>query len=190
MEIQQFLDVMHVTERLKDAVRHSYSSGGRRESVAEHSWRITLMAYFLQDEFPDADMNKVMEMCLIHDLGECFTGDIPAFLKTNADEQVEEQLLSQWVGSLPEPYRTRMHDRYAEMEALETREAKIYKALDKMEAVLQHNEAPLSTWIPREYELNLDYGFQQATCEPYLLALREQMRRDTEQKIADGKKAP
>ena len=190
MEIQQFLEVMHVAERLKDAVRHSYTSGGRRESVAEHSWRITLMAYFMQDQFPQVDMNKVMEMCLIHDLGECFTGDIPAFLKTSADEQVEEKLLDQWVSSLPEPYSTRMHDLYAEMEALDTQEAKIYKALDKMEAVLQHNEAPLSTWIPREYDLNLDYGSQQAACAPYLVALREQMRRDTEQKIADSKKAP
>ena len=189
MEIRQFLNVMHVAERLKDAVRHGYSSGGRRESVAEHSWRITLMAYFLQDEFPEADMNKVMEMCLIHDLGECFTGDIPTFLKTDADEQKEEQLLSGWVRSLPEPYATRMSDLYAEMEAQKTQEAKIYKALDKMEAVLQHNEAPLDTWIPREYDLNLTYGFEQAAFSPYLTALREQMLRDTKQKIEENKKA-
>ena len=190
MEIQTFLNVMHVAERLKDVVRHGYSSGGRRESVAEHSWRITLMAYFLQDEFPEADMNRVIEMCLVHDLGECFTGDIPTFLKTNADERREEQLLSDWVRSLPEPYATRLNDLYAEMEALETQEAKIYKALDKMEAVLQHNEAHLSTWIPREYELNMTYGFDQAAFSPYLTALREQMLRDTKQKIADSKKAP
>ena len=169
MEINEFLDVMHVAERLKDATRHGYSSGGRRESVAEHSWRITLMAFFLRDEFPEADMNKVMEMCLIHDLGEW---------------------LFSCVRSLPEPYATRMHDLYTEMEALETQEAKIYKALDKMEAVLQHNEAPLSTWIPKEYELNMTYGFEQAAFSPYLMKLREQMLRDTKQKIADNKKAP
>ena len=190
MDIQTYLNVMHVAERLKDAVRHGYSSGGRRESVAEHSWRITLMAYFLQDEFPEVDMNRVMEMCLVHDLGECFTGDIPTFLKTNADEQREEQLLFDWVRSLPEPYATRLNDLYAEMEALETQEAKIYKALDKMEAVLQHNEAPLSTWIPREYELNMTYGFDQAAFSPSLTALREQMLHDTKQKIENSKKAP
>ena len=190
MDIQTYLNVMHVAERLKDAVRQGYSSGGRRESVAEHSWRITLMAYFLQDEFPEVDMNRVMEMCLVHDLGECFTGDIPTFLKTNADEQREEQLLFDWVRSLPEPYATRLNDLYAEMEALETQEAKIYKALDKMEAVLQHNEAPLSTWIPREYELNMTYGFDQAAFSPYLTALREQMLHDTKQKIENSKKAP
>lgn len=183
MEVHAFLNAMHVAERLKDAVRHGYSSGGRRESVAEHSWRITLMAYFLQDEFPEADMNKVMEMCLVHDLGECFTGDIPTFLKTDADERREEQLLHDWVRSLPAPYAERLGSLYAEMEALETQEAKIYKALDKMEAVLQHNEAPLSTWIPREYELNMTYGFDQAAFSPYLTALREQMLLDTKRKI-------
>ena len=190
MDPKAFLNVMHVAERLKDAMRHGYSSGGRHESVAEHSWRIALMAFFLRDEFPEADMDKVIRMCLIHDLGECFTGDIPTFLKTEADEEREEQLLSDWVRSLPEPYATELSDLYGEMEALETKEAKIYKALDKMEAVLQHNEAPLSTWIPREYELNMTYGFEQAAFSPYLTALREQMLRDTKQKIEDSKKAP
>jgi len=189
MEVGAFLDAMHVAERLKDAVRHCYSSGGRRESVAEHSWRLALMAFFLQDEFPHADMNKVMQMCLIHDLGECFTGDIPTFLKTEADEAREEQLLDEWVRSLPEPYGSRMHRLYGEMEALETEEAKIYKALDKMEAILQHNESPISTWAPNEYELNLTYGFEQAAFSPYLTALRERMRLDTEQKIEENKKA-
>ena len=189
MEVEAFLNVMHVAERLKDALRHGYSSGGRRESVAEHSWRIALMAFFLQDEFPEADMDKVMKMCLIHDLGECFTGDIPTFLKTEADEAREEQLLDRWVQSLPEPYCSRMRELYAEMEAQQTQEARIYKALDKMEAVLQHNEAPLSTWIPREYELNMTYGFDQAAFSPYLTAVRQQMLLDTIRKIEENKKA-
>ena len=79
MKPEKLIEVLSVAERLKDAVRHSYTSGGRRESVAEHSWRITLMAYFVSDEFPEADLLKIMKMCLIHDLGEAFTGDIPAF---------------------------------------------------------------------------------------------------------------
>ena len=78
MKPEKLIEILSVAERLKDAVRHCYTSGGRRESVAEHSWRITLMAYFVSDEFPEADLLKVMKMCLIHDLGEAFTGDIPA----------------------------------------------------------------------------------------------------------------
>ena len=60
------------------------------------------MASLLRHEFPDLDMDKVVNMCLIHDLGECFTGDIPTFVKTDADRAAEDALLDQWVKSLPE----------------------------------------------------------------------------------------
>lgn len=103
MEPEKLLEALHTAEKLKDTTRHCYTSKGRHESVAEHSWRIALMAFWLRDEFPQADMDKVIRMCLIHDLGECFTGDIPAFDKTAADEAAEEALLSRWVDSLPEP---------------------------------------------------------------------------------------
>ena len=93
MNAEKLLEILHVAERLKDTPRHCYTSGGRRESVAEHSWRIALMAYLVRDEFPDADMDKVILMCLIHDLGEAFTGDIPTFLRTGEDEMTEEELL-------------------------------------------------------------------------------------------------
>lgn len=79
MDVRQLLNALHVAERLKDTTRHCDTSGGRRESVAEHSWRLALMAYLMRDEFPEADMDKVVQMCLIHDLGEAFTGDIPSF---------------------------------------------------------------------------------------------------------------
>jgi len=183
MDVRNFLDVLHIAERLKDTTRHSYTSKGRHESVAEHSWRIALMAFFLRDEFPQADMDKVMRMCLIHDLGEAFTGDIPTFDKTAQDEQTEEDLLGRWVSSLPQPYAGEMQALYAEMNERQTLEAKIYKALDSLEAVIQHNEADLSTWIEREYSLNLTYGADKAAFSPYLTALREAIREDTQDKI-------
>jgi len=183
MDVRSFLNALHIAERLKDTTRHSYTSKGRHESVAEHSWRIALMAFFLRDEFPEADMDKVMRMCLIHDLGEAFTGDIPTFDKTAQHEATEEELLSRWVSSLPEPYCGEMQALYAEMNARQTLEAKIYKALDSLEAVIQHNEADLSTWIEREYSLNLTYGEDKAAFSPYLTALRQAIREDTAAKI-------
>ena len=104
MEARALLDALRVAERLKDATRHCYTSGGRHESVAEHSWRLALMAFWLGDEFPEADMDRVIRMCLIHDLGEAFTGDIPTFIKTDADRAVEDNLLDAWVASLPAPF--------------------------------------------------------------------------------------
>ena len=166
MEPRELLDALAVADRLKDTTRHCYTVGGRHESVAEHSWRAALMAYFLRDEFPEADMDKVIKMLLIHDLGESFTGDIPSFRKTEENETTEEKLLYNWVASLPQPYAAEMRALYEEMAARETTEAKIYKAIDNFEAVIQHNESPLSTWIPDEYELNRTYGWEHRVIQP------------------------
>ncbi|MBR1841954.1 MAG: HD domain-containing protein [Oscillospiraceae bacterium] len=184
MRPDEFLKIMHVTERLKDTIRHCTTSKGRPESVAEHSWRISLMAMLLRDEFPEADMERVTEMCLIHDLGECFTGDIPTFLKTTEDENTEARLLADWVDSLPPEISARVKALYAEMDAMETAEAKIYKALDRFEAVIQHNESPISTWAENEYTLNRVYGSENAEFHPWLKALRSEMLRETDEKIA------
>ena len=186
MKPEELLQILHTAEKLKDTTRHCDTSGGRRESVAEHSWRLALMAFLLRDEFPALDMDKVLRMCLIHDLGECFTGDIPSFLKTDADTEKEDALLARWVSSLPAPYCVEMAELYAEMDALETEEAKLYKALDKLEAVIQHNEAPLSTWLPRERTLNLTYADENVAFSPYLTALRKAIRAETEKKLAGG----
>ncbi len=184
METNALLNALHTAERLKDATRHCFTSGGRHESVAEHSWRLALMAFWLRDDFPEADMDKLIRMCLIHDLGEAFTGDIPTFRKTKADEDREETLLSAWVASLPEPFRSEMDGLYREMAARETLEAKIFKALDNMEAVIQHNESDLSTWSENEFSLNLTYGADKAAFSPALTALRQAVRRETEERIA------
>ena len=184
MEAKELLRVLHTVERLKDETRHCYTSGGRHESVAEHSWRLALTAFFLRDEFPALDMDRVIRMCLIHDLGECFTGDIPSFLKSGGDEERERSALETWVASLPAPYSVELKTLYAEMDALETDEARLYKALDKLEAVIQHNESDIATWLPREYELNLTYADENVAFSDYLKRLREEIRRETRDKIA------
>ena len=95
MEPRKLLDALLIAERLKDTTRHCYTAKGRHESVAEHTWMMSLIAFWITDEFPEADMNKVLHMCIIHDLGEAFTGDIPAFDKTKSDETKEDELLYQ-----------------------------------------------------------------------------------------------
>lgn len=187
MEPRDFLEILHVAERLKDTMRHCTTSHGRRESVAEHSWRISLMAMLLRSEFPELDIDKVTRMCLIHDLGECFTGDIPTFLKTSADADTEDRLLDRWVKTLPSPLSDELSALYAEMNAQKTPEAKLYKSLDKLEAVIQHNESPLDTWEPHEYELNKTYAFDTVAFSEWLTALRKEIYHDTVEKIASGK---
>ena len=185
MEARELLKAMAVAVRLKDTTRHCYTEKGRHESVAEHCWMAALMAFFLQDEFPEADMDKVIRMCLIHDLGEAFTGDIPTFEKTEENERTEEQLLREWVAALPKVCRDEMTALYDEMERRESLESRIYKAIDHQQAVTQPNFSDLSTWIPREYELNKTYGDDKVAFSPYLTALREEVRQDTLRKIGE-----
>ena len=147
----------------------------RKESVADHSWRIALMAMLLsgEPEFQDTDMNKVVRMCLIHDLGETFTGDIPSFEKTDQNVQTEDAQFLTWASTFPSPQRQEWLSLLDEMEKLQTKEARTYKALDKLEALISHNESDLSTWLPLEYDLQLTYGQENVKFSPYLAALRQ-----------------
>lgn len=183
MDTRKFLEIMHVAERLKDTMRHSWTSQGRRESVAEHSWRLTVMAWFMRDAFPEADSEKLMAMAALHDLGEAFTGDIPAFVKTDADRAEENAQMERWCGEVPAPYGEELRALFREMEEMESLEARIIKALDKLEALIQHNEADISTWLPLEYELNMTYGDQYVAFSEYLKSLRREILTDTVEKI-------
>ena len=187
MDARKLIDFLRVMERLKDTPRHCWTTGGRRESVAEHSWRVALMAMLMADEFPELDIDRVIRMCLVHDIGEAVTGDIPTFVKTNADRVVEGREVDALIDALPEPWPRRLGALFEEMEALETPEAKLYKALDRMEAIQSHNESAAETWLPLEYALNLTYGESDAAFSPYLTRLRAEMRRDTEAMIEDAR---
>ena len=187
MEARKLIDTMILAEKLKDTMRHCYTTNGRRESVAEHCWMASLMAYFMKDEFPDVDMDKVIRMILIHDLGECFTGDIPVFNKTPEHEEKEKELLYNWLKTLRGELAYEMIALYEEMEKRETKEAKIFKAIDGIEAVLQHNISDISTWLPNEYELNQTYATDKVAFSEYLKEVREKMRKDTVKKIEENK---
>ena len=183
MDTRIYLEMIHQAEKLKDEIRHSTTSSGKAESVAEHSWRIALMAMWLKDEFRDADIDKVIKMCLIHDLGECFTGDIPVFLKTKADEEKEEQSLDNWLREIDEACGQEMKELYWEMKEMKTLEARIYKALDKLEAVIQHNDAPIETWEDHEYDLQKEYAHDVVSFSDFFKRLRADILAETNNKI-------
>ena len=142
MNSKEFLDILHVAERLKDTPRHCTTSKGRVESVAEHSWRISLMAFLLRDEFPQIDIDKVISMCIIHDLGECFTGDIPTFKKTNIDREKEDSLLYDWINNLPKNVSK-------EMKALFRVNAIPLSKLQIPLIAISHTYADLGSFIPK-----------------------------------------
>ena len=163
MNYKQYVEFLNAIEKLKCNTRHCWTTSGRQESVAEHSWRLAVMAMLCRDEYLNLDIDKVIKMCLIHDLGEAITGDIPAFLKTDAHEAEEENAIVTLLNMLPDGTAAELGELFNEMSAMESDEARLYKALDNLEALIAHNESDISTWLPREYEDNLTYG--QKNCE-------------------------
>lgn len=187
MNHRQYIEFLNKIEKLKCNTRHSWTSSGRQESVAEHSWRLAVMAMLCADEYPEIDMSKVIKMCLIHDFGEAITGDIPAFLKTEQNEIDEDNAVASLLAELPSDFCIELRTLFDEMNARETAEAKLFKSLDNLEALVSHNEADISTWLPLEYEENLTYG--EANCEwsEWTKELRVEIKKDSLEKIEKAK---
>jgi len=187
MDKRIFIDFLNKIEPLKCNTRHSWTSSGRQESVAEHSWRLAIMAMLCADEYPEIDINKVIKMCLIHDFGEAVTGDVPAFIKTKNDEIEEEKAINSLLSELPLNTAEELSALFDEMNERKTPEAKLYKALDNIEALISHNEADISTWLPREYSENLTYGHNNAEWSEWTNQLIEEVNKDSIEKIKESK---
>ena len=187
---EQFTDFLDQIEKLKSVPRHCFTADSIQESVAGHSWRVSVMAYLLKDELGEIDINKVIRMCLIHDLGEAVTGDIPTFEKNETHEAAEKEALDGLLRNLPEPLYAELKALFTEMEEQKTKEAVVYKALDKLEAVIQHNESDISTWLPLEYDLQKTYAAQIVKGYPFLEGLQEVAVQRTCEKIAACQELP
>ena len=179
------LDFLRATERLKVVRRSAYTSEGESESVAEHSWRLCLMALVLRDEFPDADLAKLLAMCVVHDLGEAIGGDVPApeqARRLAADPaatksaQEREDLLT-LLAPLPPATRGMITSLWDEYEAATSVEARIAKALDKLETILQHTQGDNPAEF--DYAFNLGYGRRFTAGHPVIVRLRELLDEET-----------
>jgi putative hydrolase of HD superfamily len=185
-ELDGLLKFLRDAERLKNVRRSAYTSDGHQESVAEHSWRLTLMATLLAREFPDVDVARLIRMCIVHDLGEAIGGDIPA---PEQARRVSEGALEgksaaerRDLLTLLEPLPTSMRDDilslWDEYEGAETLTARLAKALDKLETILQHTQGLNPPGF--DYEFNLLYGRKHTESPPLIAAIRAILDRATE----------
>ena len=171
--ISSRLDFLRKAERLKDTIRTAYTTSGRAESVAEHTWRLTLLAVTFADELPDLDLLKLLKICILHDLGEAVDGDIPAPLQSpSASKSAKERndFLS-LVDTLPDEIRSEFVSLWDEYENGESTEARVAKALDKLETILQHNQGLNPEDF--DYEFNLEYGKTHTNRVPIASTIRD-----------------
>ena len=182
--IEGVLEFLRAAERLKVTHRSGYTSAGNPESVAEHTWRLCLMAMLIQPSVPDIDFARLIKICIVHDLGEAISGDIPAPEQArraaagqgskSADERRDLVTL---VSPLPQGQRDEILGLWDEYEAAATPEARLGKALDKLETILQHTQGK----NPPEFDhaFNLGYG-RQHTAQPGVIAeIRAILDRET-----------
>ncbi len=155
--IFNILEVLKLAERLKFEMRHSWLSNGRQESVAEHTWQMSLMALLLHRhlEHP-VNLERSLKMIIVHDLVEAEVGDVPFFetgprkaAKAERERQAIENLRSQLSNETGEE----IYQLWYEFEEVATPEAKFAKAIDNLEVQLQHNLADFGTWEEIEYDL-------------------------------------
>src|SRR5215217_4764866 len=145
-------------ERLKDTLRTGVTRQGRAESTAEHTWRLCLMVMLFGRELPELDLLKLLKLCLVHDLGEAISGDVPATLQMHDPGRADRERadLQTLCASLPADLRQEVLTLADEYTAGVTPEAGAAKGFDKLETMLQHligRNAP-----GFDYEFNLSYG--------------------------------
>lgn len=188
-ELDGVLTFLRSAERLKDTLRTSHTSSGRSESVAEHTWRLCLMAALLRGEFPVVDFSRLVRICIVHDLGEAVGGDIPAVAQVAAAPKAEQERrdLESILAPLPEPLRAEMLSLWDEYEAAATPEARVAKALDKLETILQHNQGRNPPDF--DYEFNLGYGQRYTGGHPLIVAFRTALDRETRHRAAGARAA-
>jgi putative hydrolase of HD superfamily len=159
-QIAAILKVLTLSERLKFELRHSFTSNGRQESVAEHTWRMSLMAVLIEPLLSQrVDTARLLKMIIIHDLVEAEARDVSALdvlrnpeLKVAKVER-EKQAIDNLHEVLKNTNGREIYDLFYEFENKITYEAKVANALDKLEVQLQHNHADFSTWEEIEYEM-------------------------------------
>ncbi len=160
-QISSILKVLTLAERLKFELRHSYTSSGRQESVAEHCWRMSLMAVLIEPLLKQkVDTARLLKMIIIHDLVEAEATDISALdvlrnpgIKVEKIER-EKQAILNLRSTLKETNGQEIYDLFYEFENKETYESKVANALDKLEVQLKHNNADFSTWEEIEYDMS------------------------------------
>ena len=191
-QITSILSVLQLAERLKFELRHSYTSSGRQESVAEHTWRMSLMAVLIEPLLKHkVDTARLLKMIILHDLVEAEAKDISALdvlrnpeIKLQKEEK-ERQAIQNLRRTLKDSNGQEIYDLFYEFESKETYEAKVANALDKLEVQLQHNHADFSTWEEIEYDMSYMLD-KYVLFDETLFELKRQIENEAEQKMKNA----
>lgn len=177
------LDFLQAAERLKDTLRSGTTRTGRPESTAEHSWRLALMMLLFERDLAGLDMLKLLKLALVHDLGEALSGDVPAPLQSPGDDREarERRDFVRLCAPLPAELAGELTALFDEYAAAASPEARLAKAFDKLETMLQHLLMPDGDRI--FFDFNLGYGRERTDYAPLTRQIRAQVDAETRGRI-------
>lgn len=157
MSLSRIMYAAKTSGKLKVELRHAWSPSGRQESVADHSFRLALLAMLIAPHLDrPVDCPRMVSMALVHDLVEAEFGDVPSFELLGGAERREQkklgedQAMRRMAIALGDPAGTEVAGLWHEFEHGASYEARVVKALDRLEAQMQHNESSLDTWLDIE----------------------------------------
>jgi len=170
--LNSLIAFLQSAEALKDTLRSGRTANGRQESTAEHSWRLCLFVMLFERELPDIDHHRLLKLCILHDLGEAISGDIPAPEQHAEDGRRDRERadFTALCSPLPADLREEFLSLYDEYADCRSREAALAKGFDKLETMLQHIAGRNDDGF--DYTFNLSYGLEATSREPILMQIR------------------
>ncbi|HFC8471746.1 TPA: HD family hydrolase [Neisseria subflava] len=150
-DLSNIVDFIKEIEKLKSVTRFNRTLDGRFENSAEHSWQSAMASIVLQDYYPEKlNMEKVISMLLIHDLGEIYAGDTWVF---NDEKKVhshdrELESIEKTMRILPEEKYLNMKNSWLEFEKGQSAEARYARVIDALVPLINHLEVSELNYNP------------------------------------------
>ncbi|WP_374419876.1 HD family hydrolase [Chromobacterium sp.] len=183
--LQQHIAFIIEVDKLKTVLRKTKTAhADRYENSAEHSWQIALFALNLRDFAAEpVDIDKVVRMLLIHDLGEIDTGDTLVYAEGGAAEREAEELaaMRRILGLLPQPMSGQLLALWQEFEARKSPEARFARAIDRLMPILLNLRSGGQSWrengVSKEKVLAMAVGKVEDGCPLAANWLRAELER-------------
>jgi len=161
-------------DKMKTVLRQTYiTDKSRRENSAEHSWHFALTALTLYEYcgLDGVDINRVIQMALVHDLVEIYAGDTPAYdEKGNIDkDEREKEAADKLFSMLPGKQAAEYRSLWEEFDRMETPDAIYASAIDRLQSFHNIYLSGAHPWI--KYKVTADKIYERMT--PIKTALPE-----------------
>ena len=150
-DLDKTVDFIKEIEKLKYVTRFNRTLDGRFENSAEHSWQGAIAAMVFQDYYPEKlNMEKVISMLRIHDLGEIYAGDTWVFddkKKVHSHDR-ELESIKKTMSILPEEKYLNMKKSWLEFEKGQSAEARYARVIDALVPLINHLEVSEVNYNP------------------------------------------